>query len=145
MTIQRVGARPGALVHQAAAGFTLDGTQPTVNVPVFDANANLVFPTEAAANGGGLFELEQDRTVSVQRVHIDVPSGDVAGWSLFVSDGALDVLVESTAALATSYAAVNVPITLMRGENLKLVMAGVSAGLIRAKVIANIVDTSGEI
>jgi len=145
MTIQRVGTRPTVLVHQAAAGFTLDGTQPSDNDPTFDADAALVFPTEAAADGSGLFEFEQDRPVSVSRVYIDVPSADVAGWSLYVTDGVLDVLVETTAALAASYAVSSVPVTLMRGESLKLVMAGPSAGLIRAKVVANTVDNAGEL
>ena len=141
MAIQRVGPRPRALVHQAAAGFTFDGTQPSSNLPTFDASGNLVFPTEVAANGSGLFEFEQDRTSEVCRVHIEVPSADVAGWSLYVTDGTLDVLIETTAVMAASYIVSNTPFPLMRGESVKLVMAGASAGLIRANVVANTVDS----
>lgn len=145
MAIQRIGPRPRSMVQQTAATFKFDGTRPTNNVPTFDANGNLVFATEAAADGSGLFEFEQDRTSSVHRVTVSVPSADVAGWSLYITDGTLDVLVETTALLASSYSVSAVPIPLMRGENLKLVMVGPSAGNIQAKVIASTVDNSGEI
>ena len=141
MPIQRIGSRPNALVHQAAAGFFLDGTQPSSNLPVFDANANLVFPEETLANGSGLFEFGHDRTSEVQRVTIEVPSADVAGWSLFVSGPAGDVLIETTAVMAASYTATAVPFPLMRGESVKLIMVGASAGLIRGSVVANTVDS----
>jgi hypothetical protein len=133
------------MIHQAAIGFTFDGTRPSNNAPTFDPNGNLVFATEAAADGSGLFEFEQDRSCAVRRVHISVPSADVAGWSLFVTDGSMDVLVESTALAAASYSVSAVPITLMRGENLKLVMVGDSAGIILASATASTVDNGGEI
>ena len=145
MAIQRVGARPVALVHQAAATFALDGTQPSSNVPVHDANGNLVFPEETAADGSGLFEFEQRRAVVVHRVQINVPSADVAGWSLYITDGVLDVLVDSSVATQANYFSTAVPLILMRGESLKLVMVAASAGITRAKVIANEIDTSGEV
>ncbi len=145
MAIQRIGPRPRAMVHQAGVGRTFDGTQPSNNAPTFDADGNLVFAPEAAADGSGLFEFEQDRSAAVRRVTISVPSADVAGWSLFVTDGVLDVLIETTAIMAASYAVGSVPIALTRGENLKLVMAGASAGIIHAKVLASTVDNAGEI
>ena len=144
MAIQRVGPRPSSLVQQAAAGFTFDGTQPTTNVPAFDANGKLVFPTQGA-NGGGLFEFEQNRPVAVVRVHIEVPSADVAGWNLYVTDGTLDVEVASSTVVAASYAVARIPIVLMRGESLKLVMVGASAGLIRATVVGATVEGSGDL
>jgi len=145
MAIQRVGPRPAALVHQAAAGFTLDGTQPSANTPAFNANGNLVFPEEVAADGGGLFEFGQDRVVAVSRVHIEIPSSDVAGWSLFVTDGVLDVLIASTTAVAASYTLAQVPVVLMRGESLKLVVVGASAGIVKATVTASTVDNAADL
>ena len=145
MAIQRVGPRPRSMVQQTAAGFKFDGTRPTNNVPTFGANGGLVFATEVAADGSGLFEFEQDRTLVVVRVHIEVPSADVAGWSLYITDGTLDVLVDSSTTAAASYVVDQVPIVLMRGENLKLIMVGPSAGLIRADAAAATVDNAAHI
>lgn len=144
MSNQRTGTRPTVLQQQCAAGWTFDGTVPSSDTPAFDANGALVWPEETAADGSGLFDFQSRRGVKVSSVRINVPSGDVAGFNLYITDGTVDTEVAASTDTETSYFVTD-DIILGRGEDLKLIMAGSSAGLIRATVIAAEINDAGDI
>jgi len=134
----RVGARPSSVVQNLVAGSgAIPGTAPAV-ASGFNASGELVFPptgTIAAAQPCGLFDLQQDRPIEVRRISISIPSADLTS-AIGIVDASGAFLQLDTTAPGDAAFIMTAPVTLMRGETIRITSAAGSAGLVTMKVTA---------
>jgi len=134
----RVGARPSSVVQNLAAGpAAIPGTAPVV-ASGFNASGELVFPptgTIAAAAPCGLFDLQQDRPIEIRRISISIPAADLVS-SIGIVDASGAYLELGTTAAGPAAFIMTAPVTLMRGETIRITSAAGSAGLVTMKVTA---------
>jgi hypothetical protein len=128
------------VVQNLAATAAIPGTAPVLpgDAPGFNASGELVFPaagTIAAGNACGLFDLQQDRPIEVRRISISIPSADLTSAVGIVDASGAFLQLDTTGPGDIAFI-MTTPVTLMRGETIRITSVAGSAGLVTMKVTA---------
>jgi|10_taG_2_1085330.scaffolds.fasta_scaffold42350_1 hypothetical protein len=125
------------MVQNLAAAVTVAGTAPAA-APGFNGSGELVFPptgTIAPAAACGLFDFQQDRPIEIRRISITIPSADMNMIIGIVDASGAFLQLDTVAAPAVAFI-MTAPVTLMRGETIRITSGAGSAGLVTMKVTA---------